>query len=63
MATDIKRVGMLFSGGPAPAADAVISAAGIALLDAGVEVVGFLDGYKHLEAFTPGTELVQGCGG
>lgn len=60
MATDIKRVGMLFSGGPAPAADAVISAAVSSLLDAGVEVVGLLDGYEHLVGCSPETPLSEG---
>jgi 6-phosphofructokinase len=60
VATDIKRVGMLFSGGPAPGADAVIAAAGLALIDAGVEVIGFLDGYKHLEGCSPESPLVEG---
>jgi 6-phosphofructokinase 1 len=61
MAThDIKRVGMLFAGGPAPAANAVISAAALGFLNAGVEVIGLLDGYAHLEAFTPDCRLLEG---
>ena len=56
----IKRVGMLFSGGPAPAANAVISAAALGLLNDGVEVIGFLDGYENLQAWTPETPLVEG---
>jgi 6-phosphofructokinase 1 len=51
---------MLFSGGPAPAANAVISAASLAFLDVGAEVVGFLDGYTHLEAYVPGKPLLEG---
>ncbi|MBE0477076.1 MAG: 6-phosphofructokinase [Coriobacteriia bacterium] len=55
----IKRVGMLFSGGPAPAANAVISAAALSFLNYGVQVVGFLDGYEDLEAYSEATPLVE----
>ena len=51
-ASGIKRVGMLFSGGPAPAANAVISAAALSFLNSGIEVVGFFDGYEDLEAYS-----------
>ncbi len=57
--TDLKRVGMLFSGGPAPAANAVISAAVMNLVNAGVEVYGLLDGYQHLAEFD-GVSLEEG---
>jgi 6-phosphofructokinase 1 len=56
----IRKVGMLFSGGPAPAANAVISAAALAFVDAGAEVIGFLDGYTHLEGYDPTRPLVEG---
>ncbi|NUP07360.1 MAG: 6-phosphofructokinase [Polyangiaceae bacterium] len=46
-----KRVGIVFSGGPAPAANAVISAAVSSFRRAGVEVVGFLHGYSGLIEF------------
>ncbi len=59
-AHDIKRVGMLFSGGPAPAANAVISAAALGFLNAGIEVVGFMDGYAHLERYAPECRLMEG---
>ena len=55
----IKRVGILFSGGPAPAANAVISAATLAFMNAGVEVIGFYDGYENLERYSPETPLVR----
>ena len=42
------RVGIIFSGGPAPAANAVISAAAISFLEAGHEVFGFFHGYSNL---------------
>ena len=56
----IRKVGMLFSGGPAPAANTVISAAALAFNDAGAEVIGFLDGYTHLEGYDPAKPLVEG---
>jgi 6-phosphofructokinase 1 len=50
-ASPIKRVGIIFSGGPAPGANAVISSIALSLVDAGVEVFGFLNGYSHLERY------------
>ncbi len=50
--SSIRRVGMLFSGGPAPAANAVIHAAAVSFLNSDIEVVGFLDGYENLERFS-----------
>lgn len=52
----IRRVGLVFSGGPAPAANAVIAAAGISFLEDGREVVGFFHGYSNLEAYHPVTK-------
>jgi len=49
--TSQKRVGMLFSGGPAPGGNAVISAAALAFLNDGWEVIGFYKGYEYLETF------------
>lgn len=56
----IRRVGIVFSGGPAPAANAVISACALSFLNAGVEVVGILDGYAHIGSFAAGTRLIEG---
>lgn len=56
----IRRVAMVFSGGPAPAANAVISACALSFLDAGIEVVGILDGYSHLQSYVAGTPLREG---
>ncbi len=56
----IERVGMLFSGGPAPAANAVISAAALSFLNSGIEVIGFLDGYEGLENYSAETPLIEG---
>jgi 6-phosphofructokinase 1 len=55
-----KRVGILFSGGPAPAANAVIQAAVSSFRRAGVEVVGFMNGYSGLSEFDPVKGLVEG---
>lgn len=43
-----RKVGIVFAGGPAPAANAVIAAAASSFRRAGVEVVGFLHGYSGL---------------
>jgi 6-phosphofructokinase 1 len=48
-----KRVALLFAGGPAPAANAVISAAAVSFLRAGSEVVGIKHGYSSLAEFDP----------
>ena len=55
-----KRVGIVFSGGPAPAANAVISAAVTALRRGGTEVVGFLHGYASLVGYDPARPLTAG---
>ncbi|HHO51332.1 MAG TPA: 6-phosphofructokinase [Deltaproteobacteria bacterium] len=50
---EIRRVGIIFSGGPAPSANAVIAAAGISFLEDGREVVGFFHGYSNLQRYDP----------
>jgi 6-phosphofructokinase len=47
----LKRVGILFSGGPAPASNAVISAAAGAFRRSGRQVVGILHGYGGLLSY------------
>lgn len=47
------RAALLFSGGPAPAANAVINAAVMAFRRQGVEVIGLRDGYAGLLANAP----------
>ena len=47
--TNIKKVAILFSGGPAPSANAVIGSAALCFSQAGIEVYGMLNGYTHLE--------------
>jgi 6-phosphofructokinase 1 len=55
-----KRVAILFAGGPAPAANAVISTAATAFLRHNIEVVGVLHGYSHLVEFSPENSLKEG---
>src|SRR5260370_36722839 len=47
----IRRVGIVFSGGPAPAANAVISSAAISFLEDDRQVVGFFHGYSNLQDY------------
>jgi 6-phosphofructokinase len=50
-AGDLRRVGVIFSGGPAPASNAVISAVVGAFRRSGREVVGLLHGYAGLQGY------------
>ncbi len=54
-----KKVAILFSGGPAPAANAVISTAAASFLRRGTEVIGIRHGYSKLEKFDPSRPLVE----
>ena len=58
--TPIRRVAILFSGGPAPAANAVIASAASCLSKSGIEVLGILNGYSHLMKYKPGEPLEEG---
>jgi ATP-dependent phosphofructokinase / diphosphate-dependent phosphofructokinase len=51
MESNLARVGILFSGGPAPAANAVIAAAASAFRRDGCEVIGIRHGYTALQAY------------
>jgi 6-phosphofructokinase len=55
-----KRVAMLFSGGPAPAANAVISTCAASFAKSGIEVVGVLHGYRHLMEFGADNPMEEG---
>ena len=44
------RIGLLVGGGPAPGINGVIASAAIEAINAGLDVVGSYDGYKHLAA-------------
>ena len=58
--TPIRRVAILFAGGPAPAANAVISTAAASFLKNGIEVVGIMNGYSNLMEFGDKRPLVKG---
>lgn len=55
-----RRVAILFAGGPAPAANAVISTSAVSFLRNDIEVVGVLNGYSHLVEFGPDHPLQEG---
>jgi len=56
----LKKVAILFAGGPAPGANAVISSAAYTFLNAGIEVIGIKHGYSKLIDFQASTPLVEG---
>ncbi|MEO8271123.1 MAG: 6-phosphofructokinase [Aureliella sp.] len=58
--SDIKKVAMLFAGGPAPGANAVIGTAAFSFLNAGIEVIGIKHGYSHLIDYDAAKPLVEG---
>jgi len=60
MESPIRRVGILFAGGPAPAANAVISTAAASFLRNNIEVYGLLYGYAHLVEYGPDHPMVEG---
>jgi len=45
------KVALVFSGGPAPSANAVISAAALSFINARIPLIGFFDGFEHLENY------------
>lgn len=51
----LQRVGIVFAGGPAPAANAVIAAAATSFIEDGRVVVGFFHGYSNLQQYHPVT--------
>jgi 6-phosphofructokinase len=57
---DFKRVAILFAGGPAPGANAVISAAAVSFLRNDIEVIGIKRGYSNLINFDPASPLEEG---
>lgn len=57
--TDIKKVAILFSGGPAPTANAVIGTAALCFARAGIEVYGMKNGYTHLVDYKEGDRLEE----
>ncbi len=55
-----RRVAILFSGGPAPAANAVISTCAVSFLRKGIEVVGIRYGYSNLMKYSADQPLQAG---
>jgi 6-phosphofructokinase 1 len=55
-----RRVAILFAGGPAPGANAVISTAATSFMRNGTEVVGMKHGYSSLADYSADRPLVQG---
>ena len=49
----VKRIGIIFAGGPAPAANAVIGAAATSFLEDDRQVLGFFHGYSNLQDYHP----------
>ena len=60
MTHDIKRVALLFAGGPAPAANAVISTCAISCINNGIDVIGIRHGYSGLIDYNPEQPLAAG---
>ena len=58
--TPIRRVAILFAGGPAPGANAVISTAAFSFLKQGIEVIGMKHGYSKLAEYTANGPLQEG---
>ncbi|MEE8452445.1 MAG: 6-phosphofructokinase [Thermoguttaceae bacterium] len=58
--SNIRRVAILFAGGPAPAANAVISTAAVSFLRNNIEVIGIRHGYSHLMEFGPDHSMAEG---
>jgi len=56
----VRRVAILFAGGPAPAANAVISTAAVSFLRHRIEVLGILNGYSHLVEYGVGNSMKEG---
>jgi 6-phosphofructokinase 1 len=55
-----RRVAILFAGGPAPGANAVISTAATSFMRQGTEVIGMKHGYSSLADYSPARPLVEG---
>ncbi len=56
----IRRVAIVFAGGPAPAANAVISTAAASFLRHDIEVLGILHGYAHLVEYGDDHPMEEG---
>lgn len=56
----IRRVAILFSGGPAPGANAVISTAAVSFLRQHIDVIGVLNGYANLADYDAAKPMIEG---
>jgi 6-phosphofructokinase len=61
-----KKVAILFSGGPAPSANAVISSVALNFINARVPIIGFFYGFelsitRHWILIFPASETGAGC--
>ena len=56
----MRRVAILFAGGPAPAANAVISTAAVSFLRNDIQVLGIKHGYSHLVEFSADNPMQPG---
>ncbi|MFA5623858.1 MAG: 6-phosphofructokinase [Bradymonadales bacterium] len=56
---NIKRIAILFAGGPAPGANAVISSCALACLKHGIEVIGIMHGYSALHIYDAQTKPLR----
>lgn len=45
------KIGIIFSGGPAPSANAVISSCALTFMNSGHQVIGFYKGYEYLQNY------------
>ena len=53
------KVGILFSGGPAPSANTVISSTALNFLDHNIPVIGFYRGYEFIQDFNSGNPRLR----
>ncbi|MEZ6087887.1 MAG: 6-phosphofructokinase [Pirellulaceae bacterium] len=60
MSKEIKRVAILFAGGPAPAANSVIATAASSFLKEGIEVLGIKHGYSRLAEYSASGPMREG---
>lgn len=60
VSTDIRRAALLFSGGPAPSANAVISTCAGSFLRSDIDVVGMMYGYSNLVNYSAEKPMVLG---
>jgi len=58
--SSIRRAAILFAGGPAPAANAVISTAAVSFLRNNIDVIGVKYGYSNLIEYGPERPMVEG---